>query len=267
MFTGKIVVITGSTQGIGKRTAELLASRGAKIVINSRNQNKVSEAVEEFENKGFDVLGVSGDVSNYDFCVELRNKTIERFGKIDYLINNAALAAKGALSDTHHTVFEKVYTVNVLGSLFPSKAFIEDLKQTQGGILFISSYAAVVGLPGYIAYSSTKRAIASIAESLKNELVDDGIFIGVNYPGFTENDVNKTILHPSGREDILQKRVGVKLSSLDKTAGSIMRQLENRNFRSYSSIKGRFIQFTYDLFPRLSLFLLRLNRRRIMKMD
>ena len=75
MFKDKVVVVTGSVQGIGKRTAELLAERGAKVVINSRTATKVDATVEEFTSKGYDVLGITGDVSDFDFCEEMKNQT------------------------------------------------------------------------------------------------------------------------------------------------------------------------------------------------
>ena len=267
MFREKVVVITGSTQGIGKRTAELLAIKGARIVINSRNQEKVTTVVDEFRSKRYTVIGIAGDVSDYAFCLKMKNDIMRQFGRIDYLINNAALASKGALIDSEHFVFEQVYRVNVLGSLYPSKAFLEEIIKTKGGILFISSVAGIVGLPSYIAYSSTKRSIVGLAECLKNEVVGEGVYIGVNYPGFTENDEQKTIISSNGEAKVLPKRNDVKVSPLDKTVNDIIRQIERRKFRSYSSFQGRIVQLIYNISPSVSLYVLKLNREKIMKMD
>ena len=267
MFKDKVVIITGSTQGIGRRTAEILAERGAHVVVNSRRQEKVDSTIEEFAKKGLDIFGIAGDVSNYEFCEHLKNETLNRFGRIDYLINNAGLAAKGALTYTSPEVFKQVYNVNVLGSLFPTKAVLEEVKKNQGGILFISSLAGIIGLPSYSAYSGTKRSIVSLAESFRNELVDDNVFVGVNYPGFTENDSNKQTISPTGESVTMVKRDDVKVEPLDKTVGKIIRQLERRKFRVYSSPKGRMIQTMYRLFPSLSLAILKKNRRKIMDMQ
>lgn len=267
MFKDKVIIITGSVQGIGKRTAELLAERGAKLVINSRTVEKVERTVAEFTSKGFDVLGVTGDVSDFDFCVKMKNQTLGKFGKIDYLINNAGLAAKGTVSETHSKVFEKMFAANVLGSLCPTMAFLPEIKKTKGGILFISSMAGIIGLPSYSAYSGTKRSIVSLAESIKNELIDDEVYIGVNYPGFTENDPKKEILTPSGESKIMVKREDVKVEPLDVTVNKIIRQIEKRKFRSYSSYKGRALQTMYRLFPTLSITVLKKNRRKIMDMQ
>lgn len=267
MFKDKVIIVTGSVQGIGKRTAELLAERGAKVVINSRTAAKVEATVAEFTSKGHDVLGITGDVSDFDFCLEMKNQAIAKFGRVDYLINNAGLAAKGKISDTQANVYEKMYAVNVLGSLFPTMAFLPEIKKTKGGILFISSMAGIIGLPSYSAYSGTKRSIVSLAESFKNELVDDEVYIGINYPGFTENDAKKEILSPSGEANVMVKRDDVKVEPLDKTVNKIIRQIEKRKFRSYSSYKGRALQTMYRLFPTLSLTVLKKNRRKIMDMQ
>ena len=266
MFKDKVIVITGSTQGIGKRTSEILASKGAKIVINSRNPEKVNEVVNELTLLGYDVMGVSGDVSDYAFCESMKESVINRFGRIDYLINNAGLAAKGTVLDSSPEVFEQVFRVNVFGSLYPTKAMISDICRSKGGVLFISSLAGIVGLPSYSAYSGTKRSIVALAESLKNEVADEGVFIGVNYPGFTENDANKKVMSVSGEEQILPKRTDVKVAALDTTVMNIIRQIERRKFRSYS-LQGRMIQLIYRLSPGLSIYVLKRNRHKIMKMD
>lgn len=267
MFKDKVVVITGSTQGIGFRTAELLAQRGAHVVINSRNEEKVNEAVSRLQEKGMSVLGVAGDVSNIEFCNTLRNNTVDTFGRIDYLINNAGLAAKGRLTDTQAEVYQQLYNVNVLGSLNPTISMLNDIKESRGGILFIASLAGIVGLPSYSAYSGTKGSIVKLAESFKNELLDDGVFVGLNYPGFTENDPNKTTIKGNGESVVMTKRTDVKVEPLDKTVGRIISQIEGRKFRAFSSSKGWWVHFMYRMSPSLALFILKKNRHKIMDME
>jgi len=267
MFKGKVIVITGSSQGIGKRTAELLAQRGAKIVINSRREEKVKETVQEFINKGYDVLGVAGDVSDFSFCEKLAENTLHQFGRVDFLINNAGLAAKGKLEDTVPDVFERLMSVNILGSIYPTLAFLPHLKERKGGILFISSLAGIVGLPSYLSYSCTKRSIISIAESLKNELYDSGVYVGVNFPGFTENDEAKQNILPSGESVVMKKRDDVKVEPLDNTVNKIIRQIERRKFRSFSSKKGKMVYIIYRLFPSIALAVIKQNRKKIMDMN
>ena len=97
-------------------------------------------------------------------------------------------------------------------------------------------------------------------------MADEGVFIGINYPGFTENDANKKVMSVSGEEQILPKRTDVKVAALDTTVKNIIRQIERRKFRSYS-LQGRMIQLIYRLSPGLSIYVLKRNRHKIMKMD
>ena len=267
MFKNKVIIITGSTQGIGLRTAKLLADRGAIIIINSRSAEKVETAVTNLQQSGTQVMGVAGDISNFEFCQELRNKVIERFGKIDFLINNAGLAAKGSLSNMVPEAYRQLYDVNVLGSLYPTMAVLKDLKASKGGVLFISSLAGIVGLPSYSAYSGTKSSIVSLAECFKNELLDDGVFVGLHYPGFTENDANKQLINAKGESVTMIKRDDVKVEPLDKTVGEIIRQMELRKFRAFSSTKGQLTNVMYRISPSFALYVLKLNRRKIMEMQ
>lgn len=266
-FKNKVIVITGSTKGIGKRTAEVLASRGALIVINSRNVDKVQKTVQEFKIKGYAVFGSAGDVSDFDYCLQLHREVIGHFGKIDFLINNAGIAINGTLNNTNAKTFDQATRINFFGSIYPTKVFLEDLIKNKGGVLFISSLAGIVGLPGYIVYASSKRAVVSIAESLKNELIDQDVFVGVNFPGFTQNDMDKEITSANGTVKILPQRTNVKVDSLDKTVNSIIRQIERKKFREFGSFKGYMIHFIYGISPKISLYVLKLNRRKIMSMD
>jgi short-subunit dehydrogenase len=267
MFENKIIVITGSTQGIGFRTAEILVSKGAKIVINSRSVDKVENAVKKLLLISPDIIGIAGDVSDLEFCIKLKNETINKFGKIDLLINNAGLASKGEFNVTDTKVYDMIFKVNVFGSIYPSKVFLPEIIKQKGGILFISSIAGVVGLPSYSAYSASKRAIVSLAESFKNELINEQVFIGINYPGFTENDNKKIIIDANGKEVFLKKRTEVKVSPLDKTVNCIINQIIKKKFRAYSTFSGRFVQITYRFIPTIALFVLKINRNKILKMQ
>jgi short-subunit dehydrogenase len=192
---------------------------------------------------------------------------VNTFGKIDYLINNAGISAKGTIHSTSPEVYEMVYRVNVLGSIYPTVALLPELKKTKGGVLFISSLAGIIGLPSYSAYSGSKRSVVSLAESFRNELVDDGVFVGVNYPGFTENDENKTTLNTAGEPVVIKKRTDVKVEALNSTVNKIIQQLEQRKFRDYSSTKGKAVQAMYRFFPKISLLVLKRNRKKIIEMD
>lgn len=262
MFKNKIVIITGSTQGIGYKLAEIICEKGGKVVINSRSSDKVERAVAQLSKK-YDVFGVSGDVSEMEFCEELKNKVLQKYNRIDFLINNAAIAVQGKFSTTKAEVFKQAYNINVLGSVYPTLAIMDELKKNKGGVLFISSVASVVGLPSYSIYSSTKRALTSLAESLKVELKGDDIYIGINYPGFTENDPEKKIMTEDGIVVTLKKRNNVKINPVNKTVENIIRQIEDKKFKKYGSGKGLLFNGLYRVSPSFSVYLLTKLRNRI----
>lgn len=267
MFSNKVIIITGSTQGIGLKTAEMLIHRGARLVINSRSPKKVETTLCYLKELTPDVVGLAGDVSNYEFCLELKKLALDSFGRIDILINNGGVASSGLVKDIVPNAFEKVVNINLLGSIYPTLACISEIRQQKGSVLFISSVAGIIGLPNYSAYSATKRAVVSLAESLRSELTDDGVFVGVNYPGFTENEDQKTIINAKGEEILLQKRKGIKAISRERTAEKIIEQLQKRKFRMYSSVSAKAIQLMYRIFPQLTLNILRQYRMKISSMQ
>jgi dehydrogenase/reductase SDR family protein 7B len=265
MLKDKVAIITGSTQGIGKRVALRLAEHGAIVVINSRSAEKVEKTVAEFTTKGHRVFGVNGDVSDYTFCEDMRNQIIARYGRIDILINNAAIAVEGSISKSSAKAIEKATRSNIHGSIHPTIAFMDDLTASKGSVLFISSIAGIAGLPGFAMYSCTKKAIFAIAESVKNELVDHGVFVGVCLPDFTENEASKEIMVSNGEIQSIPKRKGIKTVSLDRTASCIIAQLKTKRFLYFTSWRGRTMYCFYRFFPGLFLFVLKVNRKRFMK--
>ena len=267
MFHQKVIIITGSTRGIGFKTAEILSNRGAYVVVNSRSQDRVDRAVAKLKERNPHVMGIAGDVSQYAFCRELREKTIQQFGRIDFLINNAGVSAGGQLKDMLPEAFTLVINNNLLGSVFPTLVCLNDIRQQRGGILFVSSVAGIVGLPNYAPYGASKRALVSLAESLKNELAGEGVFVGINYPGFTENEAGKTTINAKGEKVLLQTRDGIHINSLDKTVYSIINQLEMRRFRAYSDLRAVFVQEMYRYLPRLTLWILKKQKDKIMSMQ
>jgi NAD(P)-dependent dehydrogenase (short-subunit alcohol dehydrogenase family) len=267
MFTDKVIIITGSTQGIGFKVAELLAERGAKVIINSRREEKVKAALEKLKNTTTRVAGLAGDVSDEAFCRVLCQFAITQFGQLDILINNAGIAAGGLIKDTRGEAFKKVIDINLLGSLYPTLACMTEICKQKGSVLFIGSVAGIAGLPSYSAYSSSKRGLISIAESLRAELWDEGVFVGIHYPGFTENEDDKIMLNTSGREEVLKKRDGVKAQSRDQTAGRIIKQLEKRKFRMFSSFSAAAVFRFYHISPGFFLRMLILFRKKIISMQ
>jgi len=183
-FKSKVVIITGSSMGIGNQMAWQIAKKGGRIVLTGRNSERLEKAGKELEEDGHEILTVAGDVSKVADCKKLVEETIKRFGQIDVLINNAGVSTEGTVEEMDGNVIKKIMEVNYLGSVYPTQSALPYLKNSQGSVIFISSVAGIRGIPNYSVYSSSKMALTALAESLRIELSKDQIHIGIQKKPF-----------------------------------------------------------------------------------
>ncbi|MCB0554539.1 MAG: SDR family oxidoreductase [Phaeodactylibacter sp.] len=248
---GKVAVITGSSMGIGKALAIEMAQRGARVVLNGRDKTRLDETHQMLLDNGYDVTAISGDVSNFNDCEKLIEHTLKSYGKIDYLINNAGLSAEGEIEKMQPDLFKKIIDVNYLGSIFPTKVALPYIKASKGSILFISSLAAIHGLPEYSAYCSSKMALTAVAESLKTELSGTGVHVGIAYLGFIQNDPNKKVYKANGELEVIPIREGVKVQPVKNTAHRLIKMIENRTYKLTFSTIGKLLLFLNRFTPML----------------
>ena len=255
----KVIIITGSSIGIGRKMAELLTAQGAKVVLNARNESRLLEVAKVFEKKGHDILAVAGDVSKPEDCKRIVTKTIEKYGQLDALINNAGISTEGEVGDLDNDVFRKVMEVNYLGSVYPTQAALPFLRKTKGSVIFVSSVAGIRGIPGYAVYSSSKMALTALAESLKIEEKPRGVHVGIAYVGFTENDAQKTIYNSEGKIIPQPSRPGMKQEPVEVVAGRIISMIKRREFKNVFTLLGKLNNFFNRIFPFLGDFILSKN--------
>lgn len=188
-FKDKVVVITGAGGGIGRATALLFAQNGAKIVANALkpdNKQSAPETVKLIENKGGEAIYIEGDVSNPESAQSIINKTVETYGRIDVLVNNAGIVIPGNLETTTVDAFELTMKVNVKGPFLMSKYAVEHMKKQGGGVIVnIGSVAALKGHVDRIAYCASKGAVVSLSRAIAAEYVKDNIRVNVVCPGTT----------------------------------------------------------------------------------
>lgn len=247
----KVAVITGSSRGIGKAVALALAEKGAKVVLNGRNEQRLRETEMAMKAAGFDCLAVAGDISSYSQCERLIDESVSHFGQIDILINNAGLSAEGTIEETAPEVFKTIYETNLLGVIYPTKAALAEIKKQKGSIVFIGSIAGFMGLPGFSTYSASKMALTALAQSLKIELAGSGVHIGLNYVGFAENDTEKTFINKDGDLEYLPVRKGFQKMPIAKVADKIVRGIEYKRYKQIFSGLGRLTAFLQKFYPRV----------------
>ena len=250
-FKGKVVIITGSGQGIGKALAKIMAENGAKVVLNDYHEEKLNNSLKEIDKITEHYHGFLGDISDWDTCQELMRQAVEKFGAIDYLVNNAAIATRGSTEKLVHEIFSAMIRINILGSVFPAKAALPYLKKSKGYVLFISSLASFHGLPYNGVYCATKRALTAFEQSLYHETKHEGIRTGVAYVSFTENDPKKVIYDTDGTKIYMQNRNGVKKNTRKQAAYTLATMMSNRERRKIFGTRGKVFWFLAGVFPNI----------------
>lgn len=251
-FKDKVAIITGSSIGIGKASALMLAQHGVKIVLNGRNEEKLNKARAEMMEKGYEVIAFKGDVTNPMDCERMIKTTIATFGKLDILINNAGISMRGNFETLDISVFENVYNTNILGAVYPTKYALPYIKKSKGSIIFISSVAAIRGLPSISVYCSAKMALTAIAESLKVELSGTGVHVGIVHVGFTQNESDKKTMNADGQLIPIEERSTKKAQTTEEVAKAIFKNIKKRKFKTIISFLGKMNAFTNKIIPRLA---------------
>ena len=183
LLEGKVAIITGSSRGIGRVVAEQLADLGAKVVINySSNRQKAVEVVEGITQKGGQAIALHADLSKLSDVKELFIKTIDEFGKVDILINNAGLMITKPLTDVTEDDFDKQFAVNVKGTLFACQQALKCM-ENNGRVVNFSSSVTGQMFPAYSVYAGTKGAVEQFTRQLAKEFGPKQITINAVAPG------------------------------------------------------------------------------------
>lgn len=197
-YSGKIVVITGASSGIGKESALEFAKLRASIVLVSRDTNKLEEVAKELSKYQTQILVCACDVSQKDQVNQMNKKVLEKFGTIDVLVNNAGFGIYGNFNDLKVEEIESQMETNYLGMVYCTKTFLPKmLEQKSGHIVNVASVAASFGIPGMTGYCASKFAMLGFSESLYHELKGSGVGITVVSPimvrtnFFNHNSFNK----------------------------------------------------------------------------
>ena len=209
----QVVFITGGSRGIGKAIALKYAKEGYNIVINYVSDKTDTEKLkEEFSKLGVESLIVKADVTNVEQIEELVKQAIDKFGKIDVLVNNAGITKDNLLMRMSEEEFDKVIEINLKGTFLVTKIVTKYMmKKRKGSIVNISSVVGVTGNAGQCNYSASKAGIIGFTKSLARELASRNIRANAVAPGFIATDMTD-VLSDSVKENIYNqiplKRMG-----------------------------------------------------------
>jgi len=176
----QVVVITGASQGIGRETALEMATRGASLVLAARGEEALSSLAGEVERIGGRSLTVVTDVAEWPQVERLAARAVERFGRVDTWVNNAAVSAYGTIDELDVREMERVIRVNLMGQMYGVKAALPHLRRAGGGtIINVGSALSTRAVPLQSAYVASKHAVRGFSEAIRMELEHDGSGIDV----------------------------------------------------------------------------------------
>ena len=184
----KVIVVTGSSRGIGLAIADTLAEHGAHVVVASTNQEKASQVAESLSKKhGVEAKGFAVDVSSQDSTNALIQQTMDAFGRVDVLVNNAGITRDNLLLRLKADDWQSVLDTNLNSVFYLSKAVLKPmLKQKGGRIINIASVVGVIGNPGQSNYAASKAGVIGFTKSMAKEYASRGIVTNVVAPGFIQ---------------------------------------------------------------------------------
>ncbi|PAQ15850.1 3-oxoacyl-[acyl-carrier-protein] reductase [Bacillus sp. FJAT-42315] len=194
-LVGKSALVTGASRGIGREIALELARQGADVVVNySGSEAKANEVVEEIKALGRQAVAVQCNVSNAESVQEMVNETLETFGKIDILINNAGITRDNLLMRMKEQEWDDVIDINLKGVFLCTKAVTRPMmKQRSGRIVNIASIVGVSGNAGQANYVAAKAGVIGLTKTTAKELASRGITVNAIAPGFITTDMTDAL--------------------------------------------------------------------------
>ncbi|HNQ61943.1 MAG TPA: SDR family oxidoreductase [Bacteroidia bacterium] len=245
----KVVLITGSTGGIGKALAEKFAAEGSKVIISGRQHDALHLNAESIKKKGGSAFVVPADVSKESDCERLVKETIQKYGSIDVLINNAGISMRALFEDVDLEVIRKVMDVNFWGAVYTSKFALPYLLKSKGSLVGISSIAGKKGLPGRCAYSASKFALEGLLETIRTENLKKDLHVLVACPGFTASGIREKSLSKDGTAQGESPRNEKEMMTAEKVAERIYNAVKHRKRDLVLTRDGKLSVFLNKFFP------------------
>ena len=250
-FENKIILITGASSGIGEALSVELYKQGASVAMAARNLDKMQAITREnnFDEKRF--LLVETDVTKPQDCQRFIEKSIEKFQKIDVLINNAGVSMRANFLDCSFETLHQLMNVNFWGATYCTKFALPYIIKTKGNVVGVSSIAAVNGLPGRTGYSSSKFALHGLFEALRIENLTNKVNFLLVSPGWTSTNIRNNALIGNGSRQGSSPRNEKKMSTPQEIAKLIAKGILKRKKFIVQSSTGISMFWLKKFVPRL----------------
>ncbi len=224
----KVAIVTGAGRGIGAAIAKTLAAAGAKVAVNDLNPDRAERVVEEIIMAGGEALGISADISNKFQAVHLVEKTREKWGRIDILINNAGIEPVGSILKMDEWDWDRCMEVNLKGTFFMSqlvgRVMSWENSERGGAIVNVASTAGVqVPLAGRAAYCAAKAGVVGFARECAREFAQYGIRVNTVLPGIFETESTETLCQNTSLMSRWQNEIPLaRLGQVEEVAQTVL---------------------------------------------
>jgi len=250
VYTGKTIVLTGASSGIGRALALALAAQRPRLVLAARDRSALEDVAAECGKKGADALVVPTDVSVEEECKKLVDAAVERFKVLDVLVNNAGIGMIARFDEvTDVSVFERLMRVNYLGSVYPTYYALPYLKASRGQIVVISSLAGLTGVPTRTGYAASKHAVFGFFDSLRIELHGTGVDVTVIAPYFVRSEIHRRAAGADGRPLGTSPMQEERIMTAEECAAESVRAMEARQRVLVMTLKGKLGRLVRPILP------------------
>lgn len=249
LFKDKVVIVTGASSGIGEAIAREFALNGSKVVLAARSEKKLESIVASLKSQNHDVFSIVTDVCLESDCRNLVEKTIERYGRINILVNNAGISMRASFIDVDLNVLHRLMNVNFWGTVYCTKYALPYLLESKGSLVGVSSIAGFHGLPGRTGYSASKFAIHGFLETIRIENLKKGLHVMIIAPGFTASEIRIHALTSDGKEQGESPRDERHLMSAEYVAKWVLKGIRKKKRNKLLTWEGRLTALFQRIVP------------------
>ncbi len=257
-FRSKVIIVTGASSGIGLASVNRFMELGANVVLAARSIDKLEKIASDLNQKYAAHSSqpiahcIKTDVTKEEDCRNLIEKTVEKFGKIDVLVNNAGISMRAVFKDLDLKVMHSLMDTNFWGTVYCTKYALPYLLESKGTVVGVISTAGYVGLPARTAYSASKFAVRGFLETLRIEHLYDGLHVMIFAPGFTTSNIRNVALTADGSPQGETPRNEERMMSAERVARILSRGIMRRKSEMVLTPLGKATLFVSRKLPRVT---------------
>ncbi|SNT40219.1 NADP-dependent 3-hydroxy acid dehydrogenase YdfG [Actinomadura meyerae] len=218
-LAGKVILVTGASSGIGEATALALSAEGAKLAAGARRADRLAALADKAPGE---VLPVDLDVTDQRSVQAAVAKTVDRFGALDVLVNNAGVMLNGPIADADTTEWTRMVETNLLGSMYAVHAALPHLLESKGTVLQVSSTSGRIASAGGAVYAATKFGVNAFSEGLRQEVTAQGVRVVIVEPGFVSTELTDHLSHPASRAAARQLAASMRTLQPEDIANAVV---------------------------------------------